>query len=269
MFVAVDQEGGRVQVLRGPGFADIPSAVAQGTWPTAKLQAESATWGRQLRQAGVNVNLAPVGDTLSPDLGNQNAPLGRFDRALGTMPNDVARHVAAIIRGMRSAGIATTVKHFPGLGRVRENTDFSADVIDTQTTSTDENLAPFAEATKAGSDWLMVSSAYYKRIDPNHPGLFSKTLHQLIRQKLKFTGLVVSDDTGNAKQLRATPAGDRAVLFLEAGGDLVLTGAPEDLPEIIESIQTATEKRPGFAERLADAERRVLEAKLKAGLLPC
>jgi len=119
LFVATDQEGGQVQVLSGPGFSTMPSAAVQGGWSPSELQTAATGWGQQLRAAGINVDLAPVSDVLSPALGTANAPIGRYDRAYGTDPQTVAEHVAAFVRGMNTAGVISTVKHFPGLGRVR------------------------------------------------------------------------------------------------------------------------------------------------------
>ena len=95
MFVVTDQEGGQVQVLSGPGFSQIPSAKVQGRWKPEVLQAAATGWGQELRAAGLNVNLAPVADVLSPALGSANAAIGRYDRAYGTNPQDVSQHVLA------------------------------------------------------------------------------------------------------------------------------------------------------------------------------
>lgn len=268
MFVGVDQEGGQVQVLRGPGIPNMPSAAVQGTWEPELLQEKAATWGRALRSAGVNVNLAPVADVLSPALGKDSAPLGRFDRAFGATPREVATHVAAFVKGMKSEGVATTAKHFPGLGRVRDNTDFSTDVTDPTTTATDVNLAPFVSAVEAGTDWIMISSAVYEKIDGAQPGAFSPAVLDIVRKRVGFTGVVVSDDFGNAAQVRSVHPGERAVRFIEAGGDIILTGAPSDLEPMIQALLGAA-KRPEFARRLAEAERRVLQAKREMKLLPC
>ena len=124
LFIATDQEGGLVQRLRGPGFSTIPSGVQQGSIDPATLQADARVWGGQLRQAGVNVNLAPVLDTVPAGSG-PNPPIGDLDRQYGSTPAAVTSHGLAFLDGMTAAGIDATVKHFPGLGRTSGNTDLT------------------------------------------------------------------------------------------------------------------------------------------------
>jgi beta-N-acetylhexosaminidase len=270
MFVATDQEGGQVQVLSGPGFSRIPSATVQGGWKPEVLQAAATRWGRELRAAGINVNLAPVADVLSPALGAQNAAIGRYDRAFGTDPQVVSDHVLAFARGMGEAGVVSTAKHFPGLGGVRGNTDFSAGVVDRQTTATDPDLLPFSNASEAGTPWLMMSTAVYSKLDATRAAAFSPAVvTTLLREQIGFRGLVVSDDLGRAVQVAAVAPGQRAVRFLAAGGDIVLTADPATLGSMIDAVLSAAADDPEFAARVTDSQRRVLEAKSHAGLLPC
>jgi beta-N-acetylhexosaminidase len=270
MFIAADQEGGQVQVLSGPGFAPIPSAKVQGSWAPEALRVAATEWGRELHAAGVNVNLAPVADVLSPVLGASNAAIGRYDRAFGTAPQVVADHVLAFARGMRDAGVISTVKHFPGLGAVRGNTDFSAGVADQQTTTTDPDLLPFISASQAGTPWLMVSSAIYPKIDADRDAVFSPVvITTLLRDKIGFRGMIVSDDLGRAQQVAAVAPGQRAVRFLAAGGDIVLTADPATLSPMIDAVLSAATNDPGLAARVTDAQRRILGAKSRLGLLPC
>src|SRR3954463_10612117 len=169
LLVATDQEGGQVQVLSGPGFSAIPSALQQGGLAPATLRQQAAAWGGQLAAAGVNVDLAPVLDTVpSPAAPAPNPPIGVFDREYGFTPATVASHGTAFAQGMADAGVVATGKHFPGLGRVTANTDTTAGVTDTVTTRGDAYLQPFAAAVGAGLPMLMISSAIYSRIDPQH-----------------------------------------------------------------------------------------------------
>ena len=97
-------------------------------------------------------------------------------------------------------------------------------MTDTVTTPTDPYLAPFAAGVRAGAPFLMPSTAYYSRIDPRHPAAFSPTVLQgLVRRQLGFTGVVISDDLGSAKQVARWTPGQRATMFIDAGGDMVLT----------------------------------------------
>ncbi len=108
-----------MQVLHGPGLSEMPSALQQGRLAPRRLRTVTATWARQLRRAGVNMNLAPVLDTVpGAAAARRNPPIGVYDREFGYRPRVVARHGLASLRGMRDRGVVPTVKHFPGLGRV-------------------------------------------------------------------------------------------------------------------------------------------------------
>ena len=115
----------------------------------------------------------------------------------------------------------------------------------------------------------MVSSAVYTRIDAHSPAVFSPTIIQgLARDRLGFGGLIVSDDLGAAVQVAYLDPGARAVRFLGAGGNVVLTADPNTLGPMIDAVMNAATD-PAFAAHIATAEMRVLEAKAAAGLLRC
>ena len=268
LLVATDQEGGAVQVLRGEGFSDMPSAVVQGRWSPKTLQTRAAGWGRELRAAGVDLNLAPVADTVSAATAGRNAPIGRFDRQLGSTPDDVAAQVLAFDAGMREAGVLPVVKHFPGLGRVRGNTDVSSGVTDRETTRTHDDLRPFAQAIDADVPFVMMSTAVYARIDADHPAAFSPVvIRELLREQLGFSGVVISDDLGSARQVADVPAGRRAVRFVAAGGDLVLTVDPTVLPTMVRAVLEQARTDARFRAQVDEAAVRVLTAKAAQGLL--
>ncbi len=270
MLVAADQEGGQVQALSGPGFSTIPTAAEQGSWSAAKLTGAATRWGGELKAAGVNLDLAPVTDVLSPALGSRNTSVGVSRRAYGTEPDAVRGSVLAFLAGLRNAGIATSVKHFPGLGQVAGNTDFSADVRDTTTGPDSASLGPFRAAVDAGVPLVMVSSAVYSRIDSSSPAAFSEpVIGGLLRGRLGFTGVVVSDDLGRAVAVASVPPGGRAVRFVAAGGDLVLTVDPQTAEPMLDGLVDRMAVDPGFAAQVDAAVRRVLAAKAALGLLRC
>ena len=174
--VAADQEGGQVQRLRGQGFDRIPSAQRQAQTSPAELKSDAARWGRQLRRAGIDANLAPVADVVPKDREGVNEPIGVLRRGYGSNPAAVAAHVPAFVEGMDAAGVATSVKHFPGLGRVRGNTDLTRrGGRRAPPPGDDPDLKPFAAGVDAGTDMVMMSSAYYSEIDPSRRAAFSPT----------------------------------------------------------------------------------------------
>ncbi len=261
--IATDQEGGEVQVLSGPGFGAIPSGVDQGGLATTTLDARARGWGRALAAAGVDLDLAPVADVpCAADL-HDNPPVADLDRQYGTDPDTAGAHVAAFVQGMGSAGVATTVKHFPGLGCVTGNTDTTANVVDSTTTASSAALRSFAAGMRAGADAVMVSSATYSRIDPDAPAVFSpKVIRSLLRDRMGFTGLVMTDDLGSAVAVRAVPVADRATRFVSAGGDLVLDVLPADVPALVRGLTTKAASDPVFAARLREAATAVMQERL-------
>jgi len=269
-FVAANQEGGEVQAIRGPSFAAIPPATQQGLVRPATLQQQAAVWARQLRAAGVNLNLAPVMDVVPAGTAAQNQPIGALDRNYGDDPATVASHGVAFIRGMGQEGVATTAKHFPGLGRVQGNTDFSANVTDSVTGPEDPYLASFRAAVDAGVPMVMVALATYTRIDPDHLAVFSsRVMRGILRGQMHFQGVILSDDLGVSTAVASVPPADRALDFVAAGGDLMTV---ESLPAAV-TMATAVLARAtastAFRQQVDGAALRVLEAKQAYGLLPC
>ncbi|WP_256127676.1 glycoside hydrolase family 3 N-terminal domain-containing protein [Arthrobacter sp. SDTb3-6] len=268
-FVATDQEGGFVQIMQGPGFDAIPQAIEQGQLAPATLQADATRWGRQLAAAGVNVNLAPVLDTVpSPAFAPQNAPIGAFGREYGYTPGTVSSHGVAFARGMLAAGVDPTVKHFPGLGRVTGNTDVTAGVTDNVTVRNDPYVAPFRDAVDAGVPWLMVSNAYYPKIDTQDLGPFSHVVVQgMVRGDLGFNGIIVSDDICDARQVAAVPVSRRGVDFINAGGTMVLCTDQAVAPAMYQGMVDAAQADPAFARKIDAAALLVLEAKAARGMV--
>ena len=269
LFVATDQEGGKVQVLSGPGFSTIPNALTQGGWATTTLRTRAATWGEQLRSAGVNVNLAPVTDTVAQARAQSNGPIGFFQREFGFTTAVVGSHAAAFVQGMKASRVAATPKHFPGLGRVVGNTDTTAGVTDSITTRTSVYLGPFRQAIAAGAPLVMTSSAFYSKIDASHPACFSRAvITGMLRGDLGFQKVVISDDLGNAKQVARWPAGSRATQFIAAGGDLVLTANPALAPAMATAVVAKANSSASFHKQVDSAALRVLRAKASRRLLP-
>jgi beta-N-acetylhexosaminidase len=269
LLISADQEGGEVQRFTGPGFSPMPSALQQGTVPVPALRAQATQWGSQLAAAGVNLDLAPVFDTVpSAAAARRNPPIGELDREYGYDPDTVASHGVAVAQGLAAGGIGATAKHFPGLGRVTANTDTTAGVVDSVTTRNDAYLAPFAAAIRAGTPAVMMSTAIYSRIDPANPAAFSSTIVTgMLRGDLGFRGVIVSDDLGAARQVAAVPIGDRAVRFLAAGGDLVLTVDNSQTAVMVGAVLARAQADRVFRAHVDASALRVLETKAGLGLL--
>jgi beta-N-acetylhexosaminidase len=267
--IGANQEGGQIDQFRGPGFRPIPSALQQGTEDPAALQTDAALWAAQLKAAGINLDLAPVMDTVPAGQDASNAPIGALQREFGHDPATVSSHGLAFIAGMHQSNVLVTIKHFPGLGRVAGNTDFSAAVVDHTTTTDDPYLVPFAQAINAGADLVMVSTATYTQIDAQHLAVFSPAIIGLLRHELHFGGVVVSDDLGAAAAVASIPAGDRAVHFVAAGGDLITVKNADLVAPMTTAIANRVKSDPVFAGQVDGAVTRVLQLKVRASLVSC
>ena len=272
MAIAADQEGGYVQQVQGSGFSTIPSAYYQGShYSTATIQRLTASWAAQLRAAGVNVNLAPVADTVNKDFMPYNRPIGYYLRNYDYAPDRVSADVSAAVAGMHAGGIAATIKHFPGLGRITNNTDTSdTGITDTATSATSHYLNPFKAGIAAGGDFVMISNAKYSLIDAKRNAAFSPTIITgLLRGQLGYQGVVISDDIGNAVAVQTISPGDRAVRFINSGGDIILTANASDVPTMISAIRSARATNPNFKARLDAAVLRILTLKTQRGMTSC
>jgi len=270
LHIAVDQEGGNVQTLRGPGFTDLPTALEQADAGIDGLRSQTAAWAAELAGAGVTLDLAPVADVVPAGTAASNPPIGASARQYGSDPAVVGPLLASVVAALEEAGVGATVKHFPGLGRVRVNTDTSTGAVDEQTTADDPALQPFKAGIDAGATAVMVSSASYPQLDPDNLAPFSTAIVQaLLKDRLGFPGVVVSDDLGRAVAVSGRTPGQRAVDFVAAGGDLVLTVDVDDARPMTDALTTRARSDPGFSARLDDAAFRVLVSKQNAGLLIC
>ena len=265
MLVATDQEGGEVQVLAGSGFSDIPSALDQSAQPRDQLVASARTWGKELADVGVNMNLAPVADLVDIARPASNEPIGRWGREYGHDAATVSSQAGAFAEGMQASKVIPTYKHFPGLGRVKDNTDTSAGVVDSTTTRSADTAVSvvFGAAIAAGAPVIMVSSATYSLIDPSAPAVFSSTIvTDMLRREMGFSGVVITDDVSAAVQVQDVSAGDRAVRAIRAGCDLVLASAdPTVAADMVKALISTARSDPAFAARVDESATRVLNLK--------
>ena len=270
LFIALDQEGGEVQTLKGSDFPLIPTAQAQGGETAAALRAQVDNWSNRLADIGVNLDLAPVADTVPASLGTKNPPIGAFHRQYGSDPAKVSADITIVVDAIQSNGVTTTLKHFPGLGRVLVNTDFGEGATDATMTAHDSYLEPFEAGIKAGSGAVMIASASYPKLDDDSIATWSKPIVTgLLRDQLGFKGMIVSDSLAGAAAVSDVPAAQRGVRFIQAGGDLVLSTTASTGVKIRNGIVAEAKKSPAFVAQLRTAVTYDERAKLASGLLTC
>lgn len=267
LIVSTDQEGGQVQHLKGSGFDTMPSAVAQGQMSADTLRSSAKTWGGQLKQAGINVDLAPVLGTVQVKR-SSNAPIGALNRDFGLDSNGNAQHGIAFVEGMRDAGVGATVKHYPGLGAVTGNTDFTTEgILDTTTTLDDEEIGAFNTTIKqAKPAMVMMSLATYQRIDSSAPAAFSsKIIDGTLRGSVGYDGVVISDSL-SAAAVSGIATKDLGVRLVDAGGDLACIGDTSYVTPILDGIIARAQSDPAFAKKVTASATRVMTLKYQMGL---
>ena len=265
LIVSTDQEGGQVQHLKGSGFDTMPSAVAQGQMSADTLRSSAKTWGGQLKQAGINVDLAPVLGTVQVKR-SSNAPIGALNRDFGLDSNGNAQHGIAFVEGMRDVG--ATVKHYPGLGAVTGNTDFTTEgILDTTTTLDDEEIGAFNTTIKqAKPAMVMMSLATYQRIDSSAPAAFSsKIIDGTLRGSVGYDGVVISDSL-SAAAVSGIATKDLGVRLVDAGGDLACIGDTSYVTPILDGIIARAQSDPAFAKKVTASATRVMTLKYQMGL---
>lgn len=263
VWVATDQEGGYVRVLQGAGFTELPTALEQGKWAPDKLADEISAVGGELAEAGINVNLAPVADVVPAKLGTGNAPIGYFGREYAHDAAGVSAAVATVNEALSAVGVQPVAKHFPGLGRVAENTDTAAGVTDESIDAHSADLRPFTDAINQGTSWIMVSNARYAKLDPDNDAPFSaRIITELLREDMGYSGIVISDDLCEAKQVADMPLGQRAVKFVAAGGTVPLCVQSGPAIAMAEALAEEAAADEEFAAQVREAAVLILEEKL-------
>src|SRR2546427_4771400 len=219
LFVMVDHEGGPVHRLPPP-FTRFPPPAAVGRCGDPHLAvAVARAMARELRAAGFDSGLAPVLDCL---LNPANTVIG--DRAFGTTPDVVAACGVAFVEAMLSQGLIPVAKHFPGHGRTSVDSHLALPDVDATIDELERwDLVPFRAALGAGCPAVMVAHVRYRALDPALPAsLSAAVIGGLLRQRLGFSGLVLSDDLEMAAVARTWGVAGAARRFLAAGGDLAL-----------------------------------------------
>lgn len=252
LFLCVDQEGGRIQRLR-EGFTPIPAMRRLGAlWDRdrdaarACARAVGYVIGAELAAHGVDFSFTPV---LDLDYGSSSV-IG--DRALHYDPNAVGTLAAALVEGLGAAGMAAVGKHFPGHGFVAMDSHVGVPRDERRTADIlRKDVAPYAAAIAAGLAGVMPAHVIYPAADTEPAGYSRFWLHDVLRRRLGFTGMVFSDDLGMEGASTAGNICARARAALQAGCDMVLLcQKPAAQDELLAALGEAPMARPERAERM-------------------
>ena len=231
--VCVDQEGGPVQRFR-EGFTRLPALARIGELYERDAQAairaaEEHAWvmASEMRAIGIDISFAPV-----VDLARGNRAVG--ERAFHADPQITSELSQAYLRGMRLAGMAATIKHFPGHGTVAEDTHFDA-AFDPRPLDelVESDLVPFADAVASGAEAVMMAHVTYPAVDALAAGYSRRWIEDVLRGEIGFRGIVIGDDIGMAAAEDVGNIGARIAAHLLAGCDLLLACSPAIVDEAI------------------------------------
>jgi beta-N-acetylhexosaminidase len=265
LLVAVDQEGGRVARLREPWtvWPPLRALGRAGSEELARRMGESIA--AELKACGIRYDFAPVVDV---DTNPANPVIG--DRSFGDDPEAVGRFGAAFIRGLQGAGVAAAAKHFPGHGDTDVDSHLELPLVDHGLSRLEDvELRPFRHAVEAGVASVMTAHVLVRELDDRLPATLSpRVVEELLRGKLAYSGVVVSDDLEMKAVAKGWNAGAAAVLAAKAGCDLLLVCArAEAQVEALEGLVRARERDEITWDEMDAASTRIRALKQKY-LLP-
>ena len=222
LLIATDQEGGKVARLK-PQYGFLPTVTAEYLGTVDKEDTTRyyvSRLAREMAEAGVNVNLAPVVDVLNHDC----AAVGHFLRSFSTDTRAIARHAGWFIDECHREGVLCTLKHFPGHGNAIDDSHYG--FVDVTNGWHPEELEPFKSLIDDGkADLIMTAHLFNRNIDDEYPAtLSSKTINGLLRGQMGFDGVVVTDDLYMQAIIDQYSIATALELAINAGADLICVG---------------------------------------------
>ena len=261
-WVSVDQEGGRVARLKDPFTKWPPMATLGRAGKESEALAErfATALAEELKAVGITLDYAPV---LDIHTNPKNPVIG--DRALGEKPGDVARLGRVIIRALQGAGVAACGKHFPGHGDTSTDSHFELPLVEHPPDRLRAiEFEPFRAAIEERVAFIMTAHVLVPSLDEEKPATLStKVVQRLLREELKFDGVILSDDLEMKAVSAQYEVPDSAVEAIRAGCDAVLVcqGDVDLQARTLESLVKAVESGTIPAKRFDDAFMRLKRTK--------
>lgn len=259
LFISIDHEGGRVHRFKN-SFTKFPAML-----DIAKLNSPKTVFevyeimGQELSACGINLSYSPVCDVLTNP---ENKVIG--DRAFGTDAETVEKYISAAIRGLQSQGVLACAKHFPGHGSTKKDSHFDLPIVKTKMEDLEKcEFIPFYKATKSKVEFVMMAHLIVDCIDEKWPCSLSKKAHQLLRDKLKFDRIIISDDMEMQAITDSYSLQDALLMNLDAGGDIVVYRTSEKAALAWEALLEIEKTKKIKAEELKEKVNRVQICKEK------
>lgn len=222
LLVAIDQEGGQVSRLKPEsGFPFLPSAKVMGKLSSDSLTVLAYNCALNLRDLGININFAPVVDL---NIDPASKAIGALGRSFGSDTATVIRCASIFLDAHYHSGVFSTLKHFPGHGSGRGDTHEG--IVDVTNTWRKTELAPFRSLINSGMvSAIMTNHVYNAKLDPVYPAtLSSATINDILRKKLSWNGLVITDDLQMDAIRKRYKLEEALELSIKAGADILLIG---------------------------------------------
>jgi len=262
LFTCVDMEGGRVDRFRNV-IGPAPSAADVFATGNRKLyRKHGKIIGESCRALGFNTDFAPVVDLAFAASRNVMS-----SRSVSADPKDTIAYAREFLAGLRSAGVLGTIKHFPGLGEANLDTHHELPNVEKSWKKLwDEDMAPY-RALRRESPLILVGHAAYPAVTRNRTpaSLSKKWITDILRKKIGYRGLIVSDDLEMGGVFKAAPVEHGAVEHIRAGGDLCLIcHVEENVVRSYEALVKEAERDQSFARRVKESVARLLAFKKKS-----
>lgn len=261
LFTCVDLEGGTVDRFRDVLGPTPAAADVFATGDRKLFRKHGEVIGANCRALGFNVDFAPV-----LDLAYEASRTVMGSRSVSANPRQTTIYAREFLAGLKTAGLLGCGKHFPGLGEGTLDSHHELPIIDKSLKKLQtEDLLPYRELRRQ-LPFVMISHAAYPRVTRERtPASLSKTwITGILRKRIGYRNLVVSDDLEMGGVLSAAPIGKAAVQFIRAGGDLCLVCHREDaVVRTYDALSREGERDKKFARRMAESTQRVLTFKKK------
>jgi len=264
LFMAVDEEGGRVSRMP-KNIKDLPSSGAIGAINNSGLSYQvGRVIAEEIKAFGFNMNFAPVMDINS----NPNNPV-IGDRSFGSNAEVVSKLGVQTMKGIQASGIISVVKHFPGHGDTSVDSHLGLPYVNHDLNRLRGfELVPFNAAIKNNADAVMIAHILLSKVDPQNPASMSRTIiTDILRNQMKFKGVVVTDDMTMGAIVKNYDIGTAAVKAVNAGADIVLVcRGYKDETEVLEELRSAAANGAIPSWRIDDSVYRILKLKRQYGL---
>lgn len=260
-FISVDEEGGRVSRMP-PELKNMPSARTIGKTGSADIaKSVGGMLAEEVKAYGFNMDFAPVLDIWSNP---KNTVIG--DRALGTDPDTVGRLGVQVMKGIASSGVVPVVKHFPGHGDTTADSHKELPVSNSGLERLESfELKPFVEAVRDGADAVMIAHILLPKVDAENPASLSRTfITDILRKKIGFNGVVITDDMTMAAISKNYGMAEAALKSFKAGSDMILVvHGYNDEAAVAEALKNAVLNGEISGDRLDQSVYRILKLKDK------